>query len=252
MIRSRRISPAAWGIEALLTVSPRVPGSSRPRPAYATWGLIALTVLVFAIQSAADEIRWSEIVLRYGVTPQIFTGGDRPFGQFPPFLTPLTAMFLHGSWDHLLGDIVFLWVFGTELEQLLGSLRFALLYLLSGICGALGYVMFDGGATVALLGASGAVSGVIAGYLMVRPCEPLAVPIGRFELRIAAYWAVGGWLLLQLFQFLWHSEEEVFSTLAQAGGALGGAIAFFALVPRGTRLFQCLHWRGDHASDTLE
>ena len=79
-------------------------------------------------------------MLRYGVTPEIFNGGERPFGGFPPLLTPLTAMFLHGSWDHLLGNMIYLWVFGDDIEEVLGPFRFVLLYLLCGVCGALGYV----------------------------------------------------------------------------------------------------------------
>jgi membrane associated rhomboid family serine protease len=238
------------GSSALLAVSPRGHGVSRTRaPAFATWSLIAVTVAVYAIQLFADEGQASELVLRYGVTPEIFNGGERPFGSFPPLLTPLTAMFLHGSWDHLVGNMIYLWVFGEEIEELLGPLRFALLYVLSGVSGALGYVAMDPDATVALLGATGCVSGVIAARLVLNPCEPVTIVLPRLDVHIAAYWAVGGWVLLQLFQFLWHSDEETFSTLAQAGGAICGALAFWLLCPRGTRLFQCFHVDGDRPTD---
>jgi membrane associated rhomboid family serine protease len=242
--------PRIGGSSALLAVSPRGHGVLRTRaPAYATWSLIAVTVAVYAIQLIADETRASELVLRYGVTPEIFHGGERPFGGFPPLLTPLTAMFLHGSWDHLLGNMIYLWVFGDEIEKVLGPLRFVLLYLLSGVCGALGYVAMDPEATVALLGASGSVSGVIAAHLVLKPCDPVAITLPRFDVQIANYWAVGSWILLQLFQFLWHSDEEMFSTLAHAGGVLGGAVAFYFLCPRGTRLFQCFHTESDRPTD---
>ena len=116
--------PARFGgSSALLTVSPRGQGFRGTRaPAYATWSLIAVTVAIYLIQLAADETRASELVLRYGVTPEIFNGGERPFGGFPPLLTPLTAMFLHGSWDHLLGNMIYLWVFGDDIEKVLGPL----------------------------------------------------------------------------------------------------------------------------------
>jgi membrane associated rhomboid family serine protease len=233
----------------LLTVSKRGNGISRPRaPAYATWSLIALTLLAYLIQLFADETRASEIVLRYGVTPEIFVGGERPFGDFPPLLTPLTAMFLHGSWDHLAGNMIYLWVFGDDIEEVLGPFRFVLLYLVSGVCGALGYIAIDNHATIVLLGASGSVSGVIAAYLMLRPCEPVTIGLPGHDVRLAIYWAVGGWILLQLFQYLWHSDEETFATLAHAGGTIGGAIAFWWLSPRGTRLFQCIHPLDDRSS----
>src|SRR6187401_306977 len=140
--------------------------------AYATWLLIALTVAVYVVQLLADETRASELVLRYGLTPEIFSGGERPFGGSPPLLTPLTSIFLHGSWDHLAGNMLYLWVFGDDIEDVLGPLRFALLYLVSGVCGALGYVAVDPHATVALLGATGSVSGVIAATLVLKPCDP--------------------------------------------------------------------------------
>jgi len=236
--------------EALLAVSPRGHDKSQPHMrAYATWLLIALTVAVYVVQLLADETRASELVLRYGLTPEIFSGGERPFGGSPPLLTPLTSIFLHGSWDHLAGNMLYLWVFGDDIEDVLGPLRFALLYLVSGVCGALGYVAVDPHATVALLGATGSVSGVIAATLVLKPCDPVTIALPRLQIRIAMHWAVGSWILLQLFQFLWHSDEETFSTLAQAGGTIAGAIAFWLLCPRGTPLFQCLQAQGDRPTE---
>ena len=237
-------------MDALLTVSARGTGSPRA-PAWATLSLIGLTLAVYLLQITVDETRAQELVLRYGLTPEIFSGGERPFGGFPPLLTPLTSMFLHGSWDHLAGNMLYLWVFGDDIEEVLGAFRFIVLYLVCGVCGALGYVLMDSHATIALLGASGSVSGVIMAYLMLKPCEPLEIALPGFNLRLAVYWAVGGWLLLQLFQYLWHAEEESFSSLAQAGGALAGAIAFWGLSPRGTKLFRCAHPRETPAGDTI-
>lgn len=215
---------------------------SRPRaPAYATWSLIAVTIAIYLVQTTSDETAASELILRYGFTPEIFSGGERPFGAFPQLLTPLTSIFLHGSWDHLAGNMIYLWVFGDDIEEVLGPVRYVVLYIVAGICGALGYVAMDGDATIALIGASGSVSGVIAAYLMLEPCEPVTIALPRLEVRIATYWAVGSWALLQLFQFLWHTDEESFTTLAQVGGVVGGVIAFWALSPPGTQLFRCLH-----------
>ena len=82
---------------------------------------------------------------------------------------------------------------------------------------------------------------------MLKPCEPVAITLPRLDVRLATYWAVGGWILLQLFQFLWHADEEIFATLAQAGGAIGGAIAFWLLCPREIELFKCLPSRNDRS-----
>ena len=213
----------------------------RPRPAVATWLLIALSVVVYLIQIGVDKNRFSELILRFGVTPEIFTGGDRPFGSFPPVLTPLTSMFLHGSLDHLLGNLIYLWIFGRDIENVLGSLRFVLFWLLCGVCGALGYILGDSQTTLPLIGATGCVSGMIAAYVMLKPCDSLSFNLPGRTWHVPSYWIIGSWLLVQLFQYLWWHAEEEFSTLAQPGGAIGGALVFWLLCPRGTQLFECHH-----------
>lgn len=217
----------------------------RPRPAVATWLLIALSVAVYLIQIGVDKHRFSELILRFGVTPEIFTGDDRPFGSFPPALTPLTSLFLHGSLDHLLGNLIYLWIFGRDIENVLGSLRFVLFWLLCGICGALGYVLGESHTTLPLIGATGCVSGMIVAYVMLKPCDSLPFNLPGRTWHVPAYWIVGSWLLVQLFQYLWWHAEDEFSTLAQPGGAIGGALVFWLLCPRGTRLFECRHADGD-------
>ncbi|WP_051444278.1 rhomboid family intramembrane serine protease [Afipia sp. P52-10] len=224
--------------------------SQRRKPAYATWTLIALTIAVYLLQASLGDNEASELMLRFGVTPEIVNGGERPYGGFPVWLTPLTALFLHGSWDHLTGNMLYLWMFGDDVEDALGPLRFVLLYLLSGICGAIGYVVLDGGATLPLLGASGCVAGVVAAYLMLKPCEGVHLALPRFDVHLSTSWAVGSWGLLQLFQVLWHREDEAFAMLAHGGGLLGGAAAFILLSPRGLKLFQCLSARNDRPPDT--
>jgi membrane associated rhomboid family serine protease len=87
---------------------------------------------------------------------------------------------------------------------------------------------------------------------MLKPCEPVSIALPGLDVQVAMYWAVGSWILLQLFQFLWHSDEETFSTLAQAGGAVGGVAAFWLLCPAGIKLFQCIHARNDHSSDAQD
>lgn len=235
----------------MFIVSTRQTGNSSQRfkPAYATWSLIALTVAVYLLQITTNPTAASELVLRFGVTPEIISGGDTPYGAFPALLTPLTAMFLHGSWDHLAGNMIYLWLFGDAIEDALGPIRFVLFYLVCGVCGAISYVALDSQAAIPLIGASGCVTGLIVAYLMLKPCAGVTVALPRVDIILATYWAVGGWILLQLFQYLWHSDEEIFSSLAQAGGAIGGAVAFFLLSPPDLKLFQCLHARSDQLPD---
>ena len=105
-------------------------------------------------------------------------------------------MFLHGGWDHLLGNMIYLWVFGDDIEEALGWLRYLVFYLLSGILAALGFIALDVHSTTPLIGASGAISGVLAAYLMLRPCAKVSVFVLRAVIRVRAYWVIGGWILL--------------------------------------------------------
>ena len=213
----------------------------RPRMAVATWLLIALYVAVYLLQTVGDEHRFSEMILRFGVTPEIFTGGDRPFGQFPRLLTPLTGLFLHGSLDHLLLNLIYLWIFGRDIEAVLGPYRFLLFWLACGVCGALGYVLTDSHTTLPLIGATGCVAGMIVASMMLKPCGEMAFSLSGRLWRVPSYWVIGSWLLVQLFQYLWWHAEDEFSTLAQPGGAASALLAFWLLCPRGIRLLECHH-----------
>lgn len=217
----------------------------RPRRAVATSLLIATCIAVYLLQTGGDEHRFSELILRLGVTPEIFTGGERPFGQFPPLLTPLTSLFLHGSLDHLLCNLIYLWIFGRDIESVLGPARFVLFWLVCGVCGALGYVLGNSETTLPLIGATGSVSGLMVACLMLKPCGEMAFNMPGGMQRVPSYWIVGSWLLIQLFQYLWWHTEDEFSTLAQPGGVISGVLAFWLLCPRGTRLFECHH--SEHA-----
>jgi membrane associated rhomboid family serine protease len=213
----------------------------RPRTAVATWLLIALCLAVYLLQSGGGEQRFFELILRFGVTPEIFTGGDRPFGHFPPLLTPLTSLFLHGSLDHLLFNLIYLWIFGRDIEAVLGPFRFVLFWLACGVCGALGYVLTDSHTTLPLIGATGCVAGLIVASVMLKPCGEMAFELAGRLSRVPSYWVIGSWLLVQLFQYLWWHAEDEFSTLAQPGGAISALFAFWLLCPRGIRLFECHH-----------
>ena len=100
-------------------------------------------------------------------------------------------MFLHGGWEHLLGNMVYLWVFGDDIEEVLGR-PFLVFYLLAGVGASLAYVALNPNSPVPLVGASGAISGVLAAYLMLRPCAKVTVFVLRIVVRVRAYWVIGG------------------------------------------------------------
>jgi rhomboid family protein len=156
-----------------------------PVQPFATWGLIALNVLIYLIQVSADGATAQAIVAGFGATPAALIREVPTTGVLPPEATLVTSMFLHGGWDHLLGNMIYLFVFGDDIEEALGWLRFLVFYLACGVLAALGFVALNIHSTNPLVGASGAISGVLAAYLMVRPCAKVTVFVLRTVVRCA-------------------------------------------------------------------
>jgi membrane associated rhomboid family serine protease len=210
----------------------------RARLPFVTWGLIALNVIIFIMQTGMpDEGR--ALLASFGATPQaILTQVHQP-GAPPPYVTLVTSMFLHGGWEHLLGNMIYLFVFGDDIEDALGWSRFLLFYLLAGIAATVGYVAINPHSTTPLVGASGAISGILAAYLMLRPCAKVSAILLHLVVRIRAFWVIGGWILFQLFQ-LTHESQDGVAYVAHAGGLLAGALLFLLLKPSGVELFECV------------
>jgi membrane associated rhomboid family serine protease len=130
-------------------------------------------------------------------------------------------------------------VFGDDIEEALGPLRFLIFYLLCGIAAALVFVAFNLHSNVPLIGASGAISGVLAAYLLLRPCAKVTVFVIRFLVRVRAYWVIGGWALLQIYLLSQKSDDGV-AYLAHVGGLVAGALLFLVMRPAGVELFECV------------
>jgi membrane associated rhomboid family serine protease len=152
----------------------------------------------------------------------------------PVYLTLLTSMFMHGGFAHIFGNMLYLWIFGDNLEDSMGHLRYLLFYLTCGVLAGLAHVF----ATTALganpylpaLGASGAISGVLAGYLVLHPRRKVRVIVFRTIQEVTAIWAIGIWFAFQLI-----SGIGMFGSGSQAGGVaygahIGGFIAGLVLV----------------------
>jgi membrane associated rhomboid family serine protease len=209
-----------------------------PRPPVVTWGLIAVNIIIFLFEIGSGQSTQA-ILASFAANPAAITHDVQATGPVPPEVTLLTSMFLHGGWGHLLGNMIYLWVFGDDIEEALGSLRFLIFYLLCGIIAALVFVAFNMHSTTPLIGASGAISGVLAAYLLLRPCARVTVFILRIVLRLRAYWVIGAWALLQIFLLAQHSNDGV-AYLAHVGGLVAGAILFVVMRPAGVELFECV------------
>lgn len=209
----------------------------RARLPVVTWTLIAINIVVFLAMIASDDARRVALIRAFGLVPAALTHSWSG-GNFWPEATLVTSMFVHASWGHIIGNMIYLWVFGDDIEDALGPLRFIGFYLLAGIAATLAFVAANPSSTIPLVGASGAIAGVLAAYMMLRPCAKVSVLVVRIVVRLPAYLVIGGWLLLQLFDFLGSTEDDV-AYLAHLGGLVAGAALFWVLRPAGVKLFLC-------------
>lgn len=135
--------------------------------------------------------------------------------------TLISAMFLHGSWMHLGGNMLYLWIFGDNIEDRLGPVRYIIFYLIGGLAATAAQVLIDPNSPVPNLGASGAIAGVLGGYLVLYPRARITTLVFRFITQVPAYIVLGFWFVLQLFQ----GVGSLATITSQAGG-----VAFFAHV----------------------
>ncbi len=173
-----------------------------------------------------------------GLVPAAF-GGAVQF-TLPAPLTLVTYMFLHANFMHVFGNMIFLFVFGDDIEEAIGHWRFLLFYLACGIGGGIAYVMSGPNSNIDLIGASGAVAGVISAYAMFRPCAKVTVLLGLIPLRLRAYWVIGLWVVMQIAD-LANGVQNGVAYWCHIGGLLTGAVLFFFMRPPGIRLFDCAH-----------
>jgi membrane associated rhomboid family serine protease len=208
-----------------------------PTPPYVMWLLVAINLAVFFLQVATGTIDNADRFA--GLVPAALTGGGLPGMLWPP-LTLVTSMFLHANFMHVFGNMLFLFVFGDDIEEVLGHWRFLGFYLACGVCGNLAFVLNDPASTTELIGASGAVAGVISAYLLFRPCAKVTCLLGIIPLRIRAYWVIGTWAIWQVIEASSRSQDGV-AYWAHVGGLIAGAGLFAWLRPASVKLFDCDH-----------
>ncbi len=151
------------------------------------------------------------------------------------YLTFLSSMFMHGGFMHLFGNMLFLWVFGDNIENRLGHVRYLLFYLLCGIAAALGQIMMETDSVIPMLGASGVISGVLGGYLLLFPKRSVRAIIFSFYTTVPAYVALGLWIAYQIISgYLTPAGTGGVAYAAHIGGFLAGLI-FIKLFAIGTQ-----------------
>lgn len=204
-----------------------------------TWCLIAANLAVFFYEVGASQLALDQMIDTFSLTPAAFVGDIEPLGWVPALATVFTYQFFHADIAHLLGNMVFLWVFGDDVERALGRWRYLAFYLLCGVVGGLVFIANDLHSRIELIGASGAIAGLVVAYVMLRPCAKITVLLGIIPLRISAYWVVGLFVLTQLWNLGASSKSEV-AYWCHFGGMLAGGILFPLMKPWRVKLFQCM------------
>jgi membrane associated rhomboid family serine protease len=218
----------------------------KARHPYATWSLLLFNIAVFVYSLGTVPGNFSDhlqaTIIDYGVIPATVTRDVPSVSFLPPWFSLVTYQFFHADIFHLLGNTIFLWVFGDDVEEAVGHWKFLLFYLLCGIGSAAAYVASIPHSGIPLVGASGAIAGVLAGYLMFRPCQKIWVLFFRIPLRLSAYWVIGAWAVVQLWQIA-HQTDDGVAYMAHAGGFLAGAVLFPLMRAPGIKLFECVRER---------
>jgi membrane associated rhomboid family serine protease len=209
-----------------------------PTPPYVMWTLVVVNFAVFFAQVILWPDQMDQFDKMAGLVPAAFSGGGAP-GGLPAPLTLITSMFLHANFMHVFGNMIFLFVFGDDIEEILGHWRFLVFYLACGLGAALAFILSDPGSNADLIGASGAVAGVISAYLLFRPCYKVTCLLGVIPLRLRAFWIIGFWAIFQVYEIASQDNDGV-AYWAHIGGLITGAVLFILMRPAGVRLFQCV------------
>jgi membrane associated rhomboid family serine protease len=219
------------------------------RAPVATCFLIGMCTGAFLWELGHDQ---HEILYRYGMIPAVLFGSAHlvpTLQAVPPWTTLLTSMFLHGGWFHLIGNMIFLWIFGNNLEDTLGRSRYLLLYLCCGITAALTQALSTPTSHVPMIGASGAIAGVLGAYLLLYPWSSvhvfLWIVIFFRIVTVPAWTLLGLWFAMQLASGLMRqSGSPGVAFWAHIGGFVAGMVMVALLRPPGVRLLQPPRGRG--------
>jgi len=220
-----------------------VPSRSFP---VVTVTLIVVNTVIFLVEVAMGHRALAGFVGRHGLVPSVvtayFSGAEIPAQR--AFLPFLTAIFLHGGWLHLIGNMWYLWIFGDNVEDRLGHLRFLVFYLVCGVLGNVAHYATGLGSAVPAIGASGAIAGVLGAYAVSYPGARITVLLPLFFvlqfIELPALVVLGFWFVLQFLNgaatLVVSSETGGVAWWAHIGGFVGGIAIFFLFRPR-PRLF---------------
>ncbi len=198
---------------------------------WVTMALIAACVLTYIWQVLHDPHGQQVIVYALGVIPAVLIEDAAlapEISWLPAGMTIFTSMFLHGGFMHLAGNMLYLWVFGNNIEDAMGHVRFIVFYLLCGVIAVYAYALPESGSVIPMIGASGAISGVLGAYLLLHPKARVLViiPLGFYplSLRLPAVFVLVFWFVMQLVNSFSNNEQGGIAFAAHIGGFIAGML----------------------------
>jgi membrane associated rhomboid family serine protease len=201
--------------------------SARRTVPLVTYALIALNVLFFLVELGGGDPfiqKWSFVPTRFLANP----GAD--------FLTLFTSMFMHAGWVHLGGNMLYLWIFGDNVEDAFGHVKYLIFYLLCGLAATFAQLAFNMGSNIPNLGASGAIAGVLGSYILMFPREQVKVLLGNSVSQVSALIVIGFWIVLQFFSGVASiantTDTGGVAFMAHIGGFIAGFVLTFMFRPR--------------------
>jgi membrane associated rhomboid family serine protease len=213
------------------------------RPPVVTVSIIVACVAVFLYQLTMPEPVQERFIFRFGMIPALLLDdavGAKHIG-IPPWATIFTSMFLHGGFAHIAGNMLFLWIFGNNIEDALGHVRFVLFYVLTGVAAAMAQAVVDPHSTLPMVGASGAISGVLGAYLVLHPQARVTLLFWIFvfvrTFEAPAYAVLGLWFGFQVVNgLLADPAEGGVAFFAHIGGFVAGAALIWLFRPGTVRV----------------
>jgi membrane associated rhomboid family serine protease len=206
--------------------------------------LIGLCVLAFLWQVSLGPVRGQQIVYALGVIPALLLGDAQlppEVALVSPWVSVLTSMFLHGGWMHLIGNMLYLWIFGDNVEDSMGHARFLAFYLLCGVAAVVAQALPEPASQVPMIGASGAISGVLGAYLLLFPHARVLVviPLGfiMHPTRLPAAWVLLLWFGIQLLSNIMQEAGAGVAFRAHIGGFIAGMLLIPVFKHRHVPLF---------------
>jgi membrane associated rhomboid family serine protease len=216
--------------------------------------LISINIIVFLLELTMRTRVLDQFIMSWGAVPKnIWFAIAQPL-QTPPtvWVTLVTSQFLHGGWAHIVGNMLYLWVFGDNIEEILGSFTYLFFYLASGIAAAMTHVIVEGPSPIPTIGASGAIAGVLGAYLLLYPTKSVSILIPLFfffwTIDLPALVVIGWWFVQQFFYGVAALSSTAASGIAywaHIGGFGAGLILILPFLGRARRRRQPYYYNSD-------